>query len=406
MPDRREASLTFSLEESVWFKRGQEVDELISISLNPHITVLEEEEYVVLKGTLELTGEYKRCAGEEVENSFFETGLKYVQNVEARNEEESEFSHHFPVDITIPRRRIQDVENILVDVQSFDYHLPENARLKVEADVHIYGLTAAEVVAADELMELDAEAEQEEISIRTDEAEEEIEEEEETEVAVELYERQVEVEEEKEYVLQEGERADEQEEEEEVDQEDVEEVEEEEEHVPEIDFYEPFMAEARRIPVEDILKTKEFQQFQQMMPNLPELALEALAGLTRDYFPNQDYREPESSSLVQELEIESSSSSKVEYEEEKYEEKELEKPKKKKDKYKSMSFADFFARKEEDSSAKLRVCLVQQGDTLQRLADKYSISIQQILRANQMDAASEVYEGQAIYIPMKTAPKR
>ena len=81
------------------------------------------------------------------------------------------------------------------------------------------------------------------------------------------------------------------------------------------------------------------------------------------------------------------------------------KAKKKKDKYKSMSFADFFARKEEDSSAKLRVCLVQQGDSLQRLADKYDISVQQILRANRMDASQDVYEGQAIYIPVKQTGK-
>jgi len=76
--------------------------------------------------------------------------------------------------------------------------------------------------------------------------------------------------------------------------------------------------------------------------------------------------------------------------------------KKKKDKYKSMSFADFFARKEDESHTKMRVRLVQQGDSIQQLADKYDVSVQQILRANRLEASHEVYEGQVLYIPAKS----
>ena len=62
--------LRFSLEESVWFQRGQEVSELYSISLEPNVSAHQVEQYIILKGTLDLMGEYKpteRTVQEEAE---------------------------------------------------------------------------------------------------------------------------------------------------------------------------------------------------------------------------------------------------------------------------------------------------------------------------------------------------
>ena len=50
--------LQFSVEESICFQKGQEVSELLSISLDPDITVQEVNDYVSIRGSLELTGEY------------------------------------------------------------------------------------------------------------------------------------------------------------------------------------------------------------------------------------------------------------------------------------------------------------------------------------------------------------
>ena len=67
-----QSSLRFSLEESVWFKRGQEVEELLSISLDPHITIQEQEQYIVIQGKLFLSGEFRNNAEavEEEEDSW------------------------------------------------------------------------------------------------------------------------------------------------------------------------------------------------------------------------------------------------------------------------------------------------------------------------------------------------
>ena len=136
--------LRFSLEESVWFQRGQEVDELISISLAPNITIQESDQYITIKGSLELTGEYNRedsFEGEEEIDDYFSHNPKTVHMVELREEEDIfAFTHQFPVEVTIPKNRIQNLDDIDVAVETFDYAFPEKSCLRLSADLMILGL--------------------------------------------------------------------------------------------------------------------------------------------------------------------------------------------------------------------------------------------------------------------------
>ncbi|MCM3111263.1 LysM peptidoglycan-binding domain-containing protein [Lederbergia lenta] len=520
MPERKESSITFTVEESIWFERGQEVDELISISLSPHIELLNEEDYVVLKGTLELSGEYKHV-NEENEVAFPIMGRQYIQSVEIRNETESEFFHQLPLDITIPKRKVKKLEDIAVDIESFDYHLSENCRLQLLADIEIRGVYEEEESIldtveedADDLLdhyeespsrvepatpinnessvieEIDRkttelqEEELEEILLEVQPGEHEVEakvreaelqgqgdeqqeiqvetrEGEQQEIQVETREGeqqeiQVETREGEQQEIQvetrEGEQRETQVDTRENDQQEIQmeavEKEErntkveaqEEQHEIELetlheehdihvevrqeeqahhqvegarekqqdplveilekendeDFYDLFKIEANIIPekreLTDVRPTLDYH-----LPKLPEISIESLERRGRDHMPiesSSPYIESSSHmSNVKYDEVESSS----------HLQEEKNKEKKKKDKYKSMSFADFFARKDEGASAKLKVCLVQHGDSIQGLADKYKVTVQQILRANQLEANHEVYEGQVLYIPVKVS---
>src|SRR3954462_1766433 len=132
--------LRFSLEESIWFQTGQEVAELVSISLDPSITIQESDQYVTIKGSLELSGEYNRDDYELEEELDYFSNPKFVQSVEVRGEGVYLFSHHFPVEITIPKNRIENVFDIDVAVETFDYAFPERSCLKLSADLMITGL--------------------------------------------------------------------------------------------------------------------------------------------------------------------------------------------------------------------------------------------------------------------------
>ncbi|USK58985.1 LysM peptidoglycan-binding domain-containing protein [Peribacillus asahii] len=181
MTEENQSYLRFSLEESVWFQKGQEVAELYSISLDPNVTIQEDEHYVYMRGTLDLSGEYKD-SGEQVDGDVHTFLPRSVQTVERHPNGISEFIHRFPVDITIPSTRITSLDDIEVMIQTFDYTLPERNCLKLQADLIISGIyreTYVEPeledyqvwdddespVATDERQELDEEIEDEVVEV-------------------------------------------------------------------------------------------------------------------------------------------------------------------------------------------------------------------------------------------------
>lgn len=397
MSQEQQSCLRFSLEESIWFKKGQEVEELLSISLDPHITIQEQEQYVLIRGSLDLSGEYLPTSPRDDEEDEFETGGKFVQIVEKREKGEYEFVHRFPVDVTIPKNRIANLGDIDVFVESFDYMVPENACLKLNADLTITGIYGEQQTHTPLEAEFSREEDYEPLyrssavaEVEVDSTEEDVETEEEQEEREEVYEYEN-------YVVEDLTA-------------NVEEQEEEED--TEDDEYQPFNLEGRtppseeddEIPVQiqyDAHPAHTYEEnyyrkenvFEMPQHELSESSEEQPAAPKAAYTPPPKYKH-------QEEEEESSSSSALEAEmEDSGEEKDEKKKTKGKKKYESISLTDFFARKEEERGATLRVCIVQEGETLDYIAEKYDLTIPQLLRVNQLEANQDVYVGQVLYIP-------
>ncbi|WP_043934217.1 LysM peptidoglycan-binding domain-containing protein [Bacillus sp. EB01] len=432
MSQENKSSLRFTLEESLWFRKGQEVDELVSISLSPDITVQESDGYISIRGALDLTGEYE-CNGDgPQEYDEAEPALRYVQSAAWREEGVWEFAHRFPVDITIPVNRIESIYDIDVIVDSFDYSFTERSCMKLTAELIISGIYAGEPEVKEEPEEIFLEAQ-----LREYETEEELEEE---------------------YA------AEEEEEEEEEEQEDEELV---------------FEAEARRMPEENPDELATFSAFPfnpsfasywnqaqsvagrgEMQPGLAQPFQQPLAqppvpqpqvqqqpgaaqypeatqyqtggqpGVTK--YPevnNQQGFQPEAAheqaqqqdvisnsedqqSAVDQMEsegaaqVEQPAAPVAETEEVEHESSSSPPVQKKKAKKNSMSLTEFFARRDEqERHAKLKVCIVQKGDSLDSLSDRYSVSVQNILRYNNLEINQDVFEGQVLYIPEAFAKK-
>jgi stage VI sporulation protein D len=365
LSQENQSSLRFSLEESLWFRKGQEVEELVSISLDPDITIQENDQYVNIRGSLELTGEYKSYNESSQSEDTNGPDQKYVQKVEVRDEGICEFSNRFPVDITIPNNRIQSIYDIDVVVESFDYSFPERSCLKLSAELTISGLYGTQPNEPTEEVE-EIEVLQRSASDHIDDAAGE-----ETE----------------------AETADE--------------------------YSQLFMAEARKQPEEEenFIEENNFPNFSYEAANYP-------------YSQNNDYLfddrndavkhieiTAEKQTIVEEEQIEfdhkfhssseesssSSSSSEESHSKKSFKKKIVEKLTKKK----SMSLTEFFARKEEGSEdqAKLKVCIVQKGDTLDRLAERYDVSMQNLLKVNHLEINQNIQEGQVLYIPIAFAKK-
>jgi stage VI sporulation protein D len=137
-----QTSLSFSLKESVWFQKGQEVEQLLSIALDPDIVVQDRDYEIVVKGQLQLTGEYIPQDSEEASFSLRELSpVRTVDYVQVREDGVNELSHSFPLEISIPRSRVKQADDLYVEIEMFDYELPEQGCLQLLADIAIYGLT-------------------------------------------------------------------------------------------------------------------------------------------------------------------------------------------------------------------------------------------------------------------------
>ncbi|MCR1808257.1 stage VI sporulation protein D [Stenotrophomonas geniculata] len=132
-------SLRFSLKESVWFQKGQEVEELLSISLDPDVEIEELDHEVIVRGQLDLTGEYVARKDDSAYSLRELSPAKSIDYVETREDGVNELVHSFPLEISIPRNRVKVIEELYVSIEEFDYELKENGCLQLLADISITG---------------------------------------------------------------------------------------------------------------------------------------------------------------------------------------------------------------------------------------------------------------------------
>ncbi|RAK21366.1 stage VI sporulation protein D [Anoxybacillus vitaminiphilus] len=322
--------LRFSIEESVWFKRGQEVSEFISISLDPIISVEEYEQYITIRGVLELSGEYQMA--EDEEEREYSDGLsahRLIQEVIIREDGVSELIHHFPVDITIPKNRIESLEDVYVTIESFDYDLEEHGRLLLTADISISGIYSSSQPSEANMEESSDELE---VVQRSEEYEETIKEDEEKQEETE-------------------------------------------------DLFDPFEVIARKEAYQENIEEmdEELDEDREAVPMHVELKSR-----------KEEVLETETNEAVnheQQIEI-SQAEKKVSKRNEN-----------------ALYLTKIFAKEEHQDFSRLKICIVQQGDSLDKIADRYDVSVQQLLRVNKLEHESDIYEGQLLYIPVSVVSK-
>ncbi|PDM41511.1 MULTISPECIES: stage VI sporulation protein D [unclassified Geobacillus] len=392
--------LRFSLEESIWFKKGQEVAEFLSISLDPIVSVDEYEQYITIRGALELSGEYRMAEGEESSADPFDfASHRFVQHISTREDGISELSHRFPIDITIPKNRIQHLEDVYVTVESFDYDLDENGRLLVTADISISGISEApldepyepslveeededllfepfEVVARKEVYEEEQRKQQseEETSSIFNHALQEQNEDEAQEMTA-IHREETKQEEETAVPLNNNEQL----------EETVERLEKTKEKAAQLE--KPEEKEEKSAQLEK-LEEKEEKSAQLETPEETAAQLEEKEAVKA---------EEENVAPQQEAKVSIGSMKEKDADEMKEEIDENEKQKVKSEN--ALYLTKLFAKNQEEEFTKVKICIVQQGDSLDKIADRYDITVQQLLRVNQLESPEEIHEGQLLYIP-------
>ncbi|EDW20554.1 LysM peptidoglycan-binding domain-containing protein [Bacillus sp. FSL K6-4563] len=403
--------LQFSVEESIYFKSGQEVSELLSISLDPDILVQEVNDYVSIRGSLELTGEYNINQEELLGELSSYASYREADEVKVREDGTAELLHQFPVDITIPKNKISHLNDVFVFIDAFDYQLTENRLLTIQADLAIEGLLDEEMpqVPVEEPYEFVHRSEEEYGDVTYDY---QLQPEDEEQEELQDYEREID---EDQAVLQHDTRAEEEKQEEEIEielvsrEEETEELEESESQeevalgyrsLPEAQVQEPPFFEPPKLLEEE---KREDTFFEVEVRKDPEAA-EELEETVQPYpvFESPAYHveeEQEAQDDTYQLgrlyEREAPKVYESAQEEEEFEEDVRETS----GSENSLYLTKLFAKQEEEDFSRMKICIVQQEDTVDRICERYQLNVQQLLRTNSLSVDAELEEGQILYIP-------
>ncbi|KIL28834.1 hypothetical protein B4133_2701 [Bacillus altitudinis] len=393
--------LQFSVEESIYFKNGQEVSELLSISLDPDILVQEVNDYVSIRGSLELTGEYNINQEELMGESSSYASYRQADEVKVREDGTAELLHQFPVDITIPKNKISHLNDVFVFIDAFDYQLTESRLLTIQADLAIEGLldegTPEPLVG--EPYEFVHRAEEEYGDVTYEyQAQSEYEEHEENA--------------EQQAALQHEARTEQEEDEIDIETVMVEETEEEEENeeeeavalgyrsfpeaqVQEPPFFDPpklleeeerddtfFEVEVRKDPEAESKEEEEPPAYPAF--ESPAYQMEQTQEERDDSYQFERLYEREAPKVYE---------SAQEAEEFEHDQKEASGSEN------SLYLTKLFAKQEEEDFSRMKICIVQQEDTVDRICERYQLNVQQLLRTNSLSVDAELEEGQILYIP-------
>ncbi len=320
-------SLRFSLKESVWFQKGQEVEELLSISLDPDVEIEELDHEVIVRGQLDLTGEYVARQDDSAYSLRDLSPAKSIDYVETREDGVNELVHSFPLEISIPRNRVKVIEELYVSIEEFDYELKENGCLQLLADISITGLCDEERIEDEEeeeeketaYAELEVDSAQEDENRPTPQVEEPA----------------------------------------------YKESDEWEDYA-----FEPFQLEERKEQEveEEEIEEHEFVEREEEKETTPQFEL----------FGRKDFKKEKAK--------------KQEEQEETYSQRDEN----------ALYLTKLFTKEPEEEFTKLRMYFVQEGDTIESVAERYETSVQNLYRVNQTE---DIYltTGQIIYIPVSRA---
>lgn len=339
-----ESVFSFELNESLYFEKGQEVSEMLGVSLEPEISIQPFHEYISVRGVIELHGAYQKVtfSDDEPDDDTYEFddyhSKRYVEKVVDTDSGQSEFTHQFPVEISVPTYRVTNLNDVTVAIESFDYEIPNQSQLRLSATIEIYGIDnqteeedTYEEESVDETAFLKREDDTFEFDIKESKEEEP---EEPTETGS-------------------------------FTSEDVPLLD------PEIEKDEP----DENTEVKERWKSKKSQTL-------------------AEFFNKEEIKEEVQEPLVEESSEEPPSQ--LDITESTYVDEDYEKDSETIEDVRYLS--DMFRNSEEEGYAKMRLCIVQQTDTVETIAERYEISTGQIVKRNHL-SDEDLEEGQLLYIP-------
>ncbi|MDV2581131.1 LysM peptidoglycan-binding domain-containing protein [Alkalibacillus haloalkaliphilus] len=371
MSNYEQVPYQFEVRENINFKRGEEIDDLYSIAIDPDVKVIHESNYVQIRGVLVVRGDYQTTNYDQesqyiVDDEDFNT----VQQVRTLDNGFMEFQYPIPIDITIPHNRLRTDDHIQVVIDYFDYELPESKTLKVYSNVRLDGTEMVEVAEEryDE-EEADSDFELKEFPTMQDE----------------------------DYEHDDGQ---------DHEYNEYDEYEQEDQHDTDVETYDEPDVDSDEEKGRDFWKKKDSQSLHEFFnkkdekvdedttSNVEEVNVSAMPEETdddADADDNHDYYDHHDGDT--DTDTDTDTIAEADDAEEKVEQKESKAKK-------GLSYlSKFFREDEEKGTVQMRMRFVQEDDTLESIANYYQVSVSKLERLNGLEAGDTLSAGDVIYVP-------
>lgn len=135
---------TFDIDESFYFDQDQRVQNMLNLSIHPEITIEKTDDYVSIRGVLEVMGEYIKEKSEKEVDLRGDFTRRYITDIKELGNDYNQFSQLIPVQITVPLYRVENFEDLTAEITKFDYEISDKEHLFLRAELSIYGIDPSE----------------------------------------------------------------------------------------------------------------------------------------------------------------------------------------------------------------------------------------------------------------------
>ncbi|TDL34401.1 hypothetical protein E2R51_01415 [Jeotgalibacillus sp. S-D1] len=132
--------MPLSLKETILLDGNAGLKELRSLSFEPSVSITEHADHVLIEGSLHLAGEGIASLDSRFDEQAYQS-YERVQVINHVQDEQLEFEHYFPITVNVSSSRITNIHQLDVYIDHIDYELKDERVLFIQADIIVDGVS-------------------------------------------------------------------------------------------------------------------------------------------------------------------------------------------------------------------------------------------------------------------------
>ncbi|MDG5470974.1 hypothetical protein P6709_04380 [Jeotgalibacillus sp. ET6] len=137
--------MPLSLNESIVLDGEIGLKEIRSLSFEPSVSITEHADHILIEGSLYLAGEGIASTQSGYDEHKYR-GYDRIQVINHPQDEQLEFEHYFPITVAVSSSRVSNIHLLDVYIEHIDYELKDERLLSIQADIVVDGVSQTEAV--------------------------------------------------------------------------------------------------------------------------------------------------------------------------------------------------------------------------------------------------------------------